>query len=133
MIEVWNNTIHEMELGYFHRAIDDRHIMEGPVLKSFEQRLSELLGVPYVIGTASGSAALALALMAIGIKPGDEVIIPDLTFIATANAVCLRGGCGFGTYREGTSNYGFKCCRRSYHGQDEGNHNCRFKRTYFME
>jgi perosamine synthetase len=91
MIEVWNNTIHEMELGYFHRAIDDRHIMEGPVLKSFEQRLSELLGVPYVIGTASGSAALALALMAIGIKPGDEVIIPDLTFIATANAVCLLG------------------------------------------
>jgi len=46
MIEVWNNTIHEMELGYFHRAIDDRHIMEGPYNKihlSFSRVLTILL------------------------------------------------------------------------------------------
>lgn len=91
MIPVWSNYIQREELNYFHKSIDDRHIMEGPVLREFEQRLSELLDVPYVIGTTSGSAALALALMGIGIKPGDEVIVPDLTFIATANAACLLG------------------------------------------
>lgn len=91
MISVWNNYIQQEELRYFHKSIDDKHIMEGPVLREFEQRLAELLDVPYVIGTASGSAALALALMGIGIKPGDEVIVPDLTFIATANAACLLG------------------------------------------
>ena len=89
MIPVWSNYIQQEELNYFHKSIDDRHIMEGPVLREFEQRLSELLDVPYVIGTTSGSAALALALMGIGINPGDEVIVPDLTFIA--NAACLLG------------------------------------------
>ena len=53
--------------------------------------MGELLQVPYVLGTPSGSAALALALMGIGIEPGDEVIIPDLTFVATANAACMLG------------------------------------------
>lgn len=91
MIQVWSNYIQQEELKHFHKSIDGKHIMEGPVLEEFEQRLAELLDVPYVIGTASGSAALALALMGMGIKPGDEVIVPDLTFIATANAVCLLG------------------------------------------
>lgn len=91
MIQVWNNYIQQEELKYFNNSIDNKHIMEGPVLREFEQRLSVLLDIPYVIGTTSGSAALALALMGIGIKPGDEVIVPDLTFIATANAVCLLG------------------------------------------
>lgn len=91
MIQVWSNYIGEKELENFHNAINHKWIMEGPVLKEFEQRLSNLLDIPYVIGTASGSAALALALMGIGVQPGDEVILPDLTFIATANAVRLLG------------------------------------------
>lgn len=91
MIQVWNNSIQQAELNHFHDAIDNKWIMEGPVLKEFEQKMSDLLGIPYVIGTTSGSAALALALMGIGIRPGDEVIVPDLTFIATANAACLLG------------------------------------------
>lgn len=91
MIQVWSNYIQQEELEHFHDSIENKYIMEGPVLRKFEKRMSELLDIPYVIGTASGSAALALALMGIGIKPGDEVIVPDLTFIATANAVCLLG------------------------------------------
>lgn len=91
MIQVWNNSIQQAELDHFHDAIDHKWIMEGPVLREFEQRMSELLDIPYVIGTTSGTAALALALMGIGIQPGDEVIVPDLTFIATANAACLLG------------------------------------------
>lgn len=91
MIQVWSNFICQNEIEYFENAIDHKYIMEGPILKEFERRISDLLNVPYAIGTTSGSAALALALMGIGIKPGDEVIVPDLTFIATANAVCLLG------------------------------------------
>ncbi|MBD5448788.1 MAG: aminotransferase class I/II-fold pyridoxal phosphate-dependent enzyme [Lachnospiraceae bacterium] len=91
MIEVWNNTIHTRELENFGHAVADRNIMEGPVLKVFEERIKKLLKADYVIGTSSGSAALALAFMGIGIAPGDEVIVPDLTFIATANAAHLLG------------------------------------------
>lgn len=91
MIEVWNNNLCEKELMNFSNAVANRNIMEGPVLKEFEERIKNILHVDYVVGTASGSAALALAFMAIGIRPGDEIIVPDLTFIATANAAHLLG------------------------------------------
>lgn len=92
MIQAWNNEITKRDLDLLQKSVEERNIMEGPVLAEFERKMGELLQMPYVLGTASGSAALALALMAIGIKPGDEVIVPDLTFVATANAVCLLGG-----------------------------------------
>lgn len=91
MIEVWNNEITERDVVLLQKSIENRNIMEGPVLAQFEKKMGEILQVSYVLGTPSGSAALALALMGIGIKPGDEVIIPDLTFVATANAACLLG------------------------------------------
>lgn len=91
MIEVWNNVISQKEVENIQNAIQNKHIMEGPVLKEFEEHVKKLLGADYVIGTSSGSAALTLSLMGIGINPGDEVIVPDLTFIATANAACLVG------------------------------------------
>lgn len=91
MIPVWSNFLSEKEMEKFRQAVSDRNIMEGPVLREFQNCLKSILGVKYVIGTSSGSAALALALMGIGVEPGDEVIVPDLTFIATANAACLLG------------------------------------------
>lgn len=91
MIQVWSNFIQEEEMEYFHTSINNRWIMEGATLDNFEHKIAEVLKVSYTIGTGSGSAALALALLGVGIKPGDEVIVPDLTFIATANAACLLG------------------------------------------
>ena len=91
MIQAWNNEITKRDLELLQQSVEERNIMEGSVLAEFESKMGELLQMPYVIGTTSGSAALALALMAIGVKPGDEVIVPDLTFVATANAVCLLG------------------------------------------
>lgn len=91
MIPVWSNFLLEREIENFQKAVWDKTIMEGPVLQEFQNRLRDILHVKYAIGTTSGSAALALALMGVGIKPGDEVIVPDLTFIATANAACLLG------------------------------------------
>src|SRR5262249_35625162 len=66
-------------------------VNEGPVTGTFTTRVAEMLGVKHVLATCSGTAALYLALKACGVRPGDEVIVPDLTFIATANAVALAG------------------------------------------
>ena len=63
----------------------------GPECQQLEERIAELCGVPHAIGCASGSDALILALMGIGIEPDDEVIVPSFTFFATASAVWLTG------------------------------------------
>ena len=64
---------------------------EGMLSQEFEKKLKKLLKVKYVVTTTSGTAALFLALKAINIKKGDEVIVPNITFPATANAVNMTG------------------------------------------
>lgn len=63
----------------------------GPVTKEFETHLAELLEVPYVVATTSGTTALLMALIACDVGPGDEVIVPNRTWIATAHAALLLG------------------------------------------
>lgn len=60
--------------------------------RKFEQEYAEYLGVPHAIALTNGTVALELALHAIGLQPGDEVIVPSHTFVATASAVTMRGG-----------------------------------------
>ena len=60
-------------------------------LEAFEQEMADFIGVKYVIGVGNGTDAIWLALMAAGIKPGDEVIIPSHTYVATADAVRVIG------------------------------------------
>ena len=72
-------------------AVEGRFMTLGPITRQFEERMAYLLGVPHVIATSSGTAALTLALLEAGIGPGDEVIVPDRTWIATAHAVLLLG------------------------------------------
>jgi len=67
------------------------YINDGNVAREFESRIAELVGVNHCVAVTSGTVAIALSLMGLGVGPGDEVIIPDLTFIATANAVSLAG------------------------------------------
>ncbi len=59
----------------------------APQIEAFEQLLQSITGADEVVALQSGTAALHLALVAAGLEPGDEVLVPDLTFIATANAV----------------------------------------------
>lgn len=60
-------------------------------VESFERAVEEMLGVPYALATSSGTAALTASLAALGAGPGDEVIVPAVTFVATANAVVVSG------------------------------------------
>jgi len=63
----------------------------GEYITKFEQNFAEYIGVKYALTTSNGTAALHLALASLGIRERDEVIIPDLTFIATANVVTYTG------------------------------------------
>jgi dTDP-4-amino-4,6-dideoxygalactose transaminase len=73
------------------RVCDSGRFVLGPDVADLESELARALGVPHVISCASGSDALLLALMALDIKPGDEVILPSYTFFATASAVTRLG------------------------------------------
>lgn len=64
---------------------------EGKFVRDLEQKISKLLKVKYVVTATSGTSSIFLALKAVGIKRGDEVIVPNITFPATANAVKLLG------------------------------------------
>jgi len=63
----------------------------GPYLNRFEKEFAELCGVRSAIAVSNGTVALHLALIALNVRPGDEVIVPSLTYIATANAVRYVG------------------------------------------
>lgn len=73
------------------KVIGENFINDGPTTRKFEQVTAEYLGVRHCVGVTSGTAAITLALLAVGVKPGDEVIVPDMTFIATANAARMIG------------------------------------------
>ena len=62
----------------------------GPKVKKLEQAFSSFLDVPYAVAVSNGTVALDLALKAIGIGPGDEVIVPAMTYFATASAVSYQ-------------------------------------------
>jgi len=70
---------------------DSGRFVLGPDVSALEDELAKVLDVPHVIGCASGSDALLLALMAVGVGPGDEVLLPSYTFFATASAVTRLG------------------------------------------
>ena len=73
----------------FDRVLTSSAFTGGAEVRRFETLLAECIGVPHAVGVASGTAALHLALVAAGIGPGDEVILPPNTFIATAEAVVM--------------------------------------------
>ena len=63
----------------------------GPDVDAFEAEFAERVGVAHAVALSSGTAALHLALLLVGVGPGDEVLVPSFTFVATANAVVYRG------------------------------------------
>jgi dTDP-4-amino-4,6-dideoxygalactose transaminase len=80
-------AVHEV----LHRVIDEASFILGPEVSAFESEFAEFLGTPYCAGVGSGTSALKLGMQALGIGPGDEVIVPANTFIACAFAVTQLG------------------------------------------
>lgn len=79
------------EKDLVQEVLDSNYLNDGDVTRTFEAKVAELIGVRHCLAVTSGTAAIALTLMAKEIGQGDEVIVPDFTFIATANAVRLAG------------------------------------------
>src|SRR3989344_1672719 len=92
MIPVCEPTLAGNELKYVTDCVKTNWISSaGKYIKEFEDRFSQFCGVKYGVSCSSGTAAIHLALEALGIGKGDEVIIPTFTMIATANAVIYAG------------------------------------------
>ena len=72
-------------------VIESATFIKGAKVTEFQSHLAEYTGAKHVIGVGNGTDALQIALMALGLKPGDEVITPTFTFIATAEVVALLG------------------------------------------
>jgi perosamine synthetase len=87
----WSPEIGPHEYPLVRQVLESNYVNEGAVAEEFERRLAALLDVKHVVMTTSGTAAITVALLGVGVRPGDEVIVPDITFIATANAAVLAG------------------------------------------
>ena len=73
------------------QVIDSSAFIGGPAVKAFASHLGEYLGGCHVITCANGTDALQIALMALGLRPGDEVIVPAFTYVASAEVIALLG------------------------------------------
>ncbi|WCB91412.1 dTDP-3-amino-3,4,6-trideoxy-alpha-D-glucose transaminase [Baekduia alba] len=74
-----------------HRVLDSGHFILGPEVDAFETELAAYLGANHAVGVANGTDALTIALRALGVGPGDEVVVPSFTFWASAEAIPPTG------------------------------------------
>jgi dTDP-4-amino-4,6-dideoxygalactose transaminase len=90
-LKVQYDSIKEEVDEAIHRVISSGQFILGPEVKAFEDEMAAYCETKYAVGVASGTDALHLALLACGIKPGDEVITTPFTFIATAESIAKCG------------------------------------------
>src|SRR3954462_13018611 len=83
--------LREAILAAVTRVCDSQRFIMGPEVAAFEAEIASLVGVPHAIAVSSGTDALLLALMALDIKAGDEVITSTYSFFATAGCVARLG------------------------------------------
>ncbi|QDA59400.1 DegT/DnrJ/EryC1/StrS family aminotransferase [Hymenobacter jejuensis] len=80
------------ELNYVHKAFEDNWIAPtGPNITGFEQDVCQYTGAAYAVALASGTAAIHLGLILLGVEPGDDVLCSSFTFVATANPIVYQG------------------------------------------
>jgi perosamine synthetase len=87
-IEPW---IDNSELEQLNRVIKSTYLTESKLTEEFEEGIKQLTAAKYAIATSNGTTALYCGLKALGIGFGDEVIVPDLTFVASSNAIIMTG------------------------------------------
>ncbi|MCB9558228.1 MAG: DegT/DnrJ/EryC1/StrS family aminotransferase [Deltaproteobacteria bacterium] len=91
MIKLSPPEIDETDLAAVRDVLNSRWLVKGPQAAAFERELAAWVGAKHVVAVSSGTAAIQLALQALGIGAGDEVIVPSLTYPATVHAVALCG------------------------------------------
>lgn len=85
-------NIGEREREYVLRALDSGYVSSvGPLVEEFEKRFAAYIGARFAVAVVNGTSAIHLALRLLGIGPGDEVIVPALTFVGTVNPVVYVG------------------------------------------
>src|SRR5207248_3042634 len=87
-----HGDLKEELLESFSALIDSGAFINGPAVREFEDAFADYVGTSTAVGLASGLDALRLGLLAAGLEPGHEVIVPDNTFVATLEAVTQAGG-----------------------------------------
>jgi dTDP-4-amino-4,6-dideoxygalactose transaminase len=92
MINYGKQYIDEDDIFEVVETLKSNYLTTGPKVEEFENKLCEFTGYNYAVAVNSGTAALHCALFAAGIEKDDEVIVPAMTFIATANAILYQGG-----------------------------------------
>jgi perosamine synthetase len=92
MIPYGRQTIDEDDLKAVNDVLRSDWLTTGPKVVEFEQAVADYVGTKYAVAVSNGTAALHATMYAIGIGPCDEVIVPPMTFAATANCVVFQGG-----------------------------------------
>jgi dTDP-4-amino-4,6-dideoxygalactose transaminase len=87
----YEGLVGEIEPAIRH-VLGGMHLILGPELAAFEGEFGQFVGVPHCVGVGSGHDALVLALRACGLQPGDEVLVPALSFVSSTSAVVQAGG-----------------------------------------
>jgi dTDP-4-amino-4,6-dideoxygalactose transaminase len=92
----WKIPLSDIEIGdtevaAVEKVLRSKWLSMGGVTQEFEQAFARFLGVKHAFAITNATAALHLAYMALGLGPGDEVVVPSLTFVATANAILYTG------------------------------------------
>ncbi|MFB6075238.1 MAG: DegT/DnrJ/EryC1/StrS family aminotransferase [Haloarculaceae archaeon] len=80
------------EYDNVEEVLDSGHFVQGAYVEEFEEKWADLVGTDHAVAVSSGTTAIQLALNALGLEPGDEVIVPSLTFGSTATAVVHQAG-----------------------------------------
>lgn len=86
-----NSALHPELTAAFERVLRSGHFIQGADVEAFERECAAFLGAKHAIAVSSGTDAILVALMALGIKPGDEIICPSFTFFATAGCIARLG------------------------------------------
>jgi len=92
MIPYGKQSLDDSDINAVIGVLKSDYLTTGPMVEKFEKAFAEYVGAKYAVAVSSGTAALHCTMFALNINPGDEVIVPPITFVSTANSIVFQGG-----------------------------------------